>query len=49
MYGVVVHAIAVGVVLVTAGRTNHIVEHPSALVVSLDGGLHVEHAAKDVS
>ena len=38
--GVVVHTIAVGVVVVTAGRAHLVVEHPGRGVVSLDGGLH---------
>ena len=49
MYGVVVHAIAVSVVFVTAGRTNHIVENPCALVVRFDGGLHIQHATKHIT
>ena len=38
--GVVVHTIAVGVVVVAAGRADLVVEHPCGGVVSLDGGLH---------
>ena len=49
MDGVVIHAIAVGIVLIGAGRTNNVVEYPCAVVVGLDGRLHVQHAAQHVT
>ena len=49
VYRVVVHTVTVGIVFVAAGRTHHVVEYPCRIVVSLDGGLHVQHAAEDVT
>ena len=48
MDGVVVDAIAVGIVVVAAGRTYFVVKHPSAIVVSLDGGLHRQGTTEHV-
>ena len=49
MNGIIVHTIAISVVLVSTGRTNHVIEHPCRGVVSLDGGLHIQHTAEHVT
>ena len=49
MYIIVVHAVTISIIFPTAGRTYQIVEHPSRLVVSLDGGLHIKYASKHIT
>ena len=46
---VIVHAIAIGIIFPTTGRTHLVIEHPCTGVVSLDGGLHVEHTGQHIS
>ena len=46
---IVIHTIAIGIILITTGRTYHIIEYPCAGIVSLDGWLHVQHTAKHVA
>ena len=48
MDGVVVHTISISIVFEAAGRTYLVVEHPSVVVISLDGGLHEQGAAQHV-
>ena len=49
MNSVVVNAISVSVILIGTGRTYNVVEYPSVWIVSLDGRLHVQHAAEHVT
>ena len=48
MHSVVINAVAVGIIIETAGRTNLIIEDPSRVVICLDGGLHQQRTTKHI-
>ena len=48
MHGIVVHTVAIGIIAVAAGRSHLVVEHPCALVVSLNRRLHAQGTKQHV-
>ena len=49
MNSIVIHTVAISIILITAGRTYHIIEYPRAGIISFDGWLHVQHTAEHIT